>query len=191
MDTSFSKRVTPNTTGSDNHHNHEDSLHRPSKVHKIANSITGFSSNILNIPELIGPTPSFSTHSSNTQNHTASYNEYLRQQERNNQENQRTPHHTITQHIANHQQNVSPNSAEDTFYWYQEDHIQEGIQNCQKSLIGKLLSEKIVTKQIIQNTLLGIWGDPQGFQLSEVEGGFFNIIMDREKDIQRALKGNP
>jgi hypothetical protein len=24
-----------------------------------------------------------------------------------------------------------------------------------------------------------------------VEGGFFHIIMDREKDIQRALKGNP
>ncbi|WJX62430.1 hypothetical protein P8452_47429 [Trifolium repens] len=38
MDTSSSKRVTPNTTGSDNHHNHEDSPHRPSKVQKIANS---------------------------------------------------------------------------------------------------------------------------------------------------------
>jgi hypothetical protein len=38
---------------------------------------------------------------------------------------------------------------------------------------------------------MGIWGDPKGFQLSEVEGGFFHITMDMEKDIQRALKGNP
>jgi hypothetical protein len=69
-----------------------------------------------------------------------------------------TPNTTSFDNHHNHKD--SPNSAEDTFCWNQEDHIQEGIQNFQKRFIGKLLSEKIVTKKIIQNTLLGIWGDP-------------------------------
>jgi hypothetical protein len=151
-------------------------------VQKINNSIAGFSGNILNIPEFTGPPPFISS-----QHH----NEFLQQHGRNSQETRRTPSQSSEQFTTNNQQNASPNSTEDTFCWYQEDHIQEGIQNCQKSLIGKFLSEKIITKQIVQNTLLGIWGDPKGFQISEVEGGFYHIAMDTEKDIARALKSKP
>jgi hypothetical protein len=115
----------------------------------------------------------------------------MHQQGRNSQESPRKTSQSSEHFTAHDQQNASPNSTKDPFSWYQEDHIQEGIQNCQKSLIGKFLTDKIITKQIVQNTLLGIWGDPKGFQISEVEGGFYHISMDSEKDILRALKGNP
>jgi hypothetical protein len=107
MDTFAPKCIIPNTNGFDAHHNHKESPHSPSKVQKTANSIAGFSGNILNIPDFIGPTPSFPS----TQNHDSSYHEYLHQQERNNQENQISPHHSTEQHTTNHQQNVSPNST--------------------------------------------------------------------------------
>jgi hypothetical protein len=159
-------------------------------VQKTNNSITGFSGNVLNIPEFTGPIPIL-----HSQHHNS--NEFLQQQRRNGQEERtgqeipRTPQQPLEQFTTNNQQNASPHSTEDNFCWYREDHIQEGIQNCQESLIGKFMSEKIITKQIVQNTILGIWGDPKGFQISEVEGGFYHISMDTDKDISRDLKGNP
>jgi hypothetical protein len=159
-------------------------------VQKTTNSIAGFSGNIINIPELAGPPPII---------HSQHRNEFLQQQGRYSQETPRTndqdtPRPTSQfseQFNNNNHPNASTNTTDDPFCWYQEDHVQEGIQNCKKSLIGKILSEKIITKQIIHNTLIGIWGDPKGFQISEVEGGFYHIAMDTEKDIARALKGNP
>jgi hypothetical protein len=38
---------------------------------------------------------------------------------------------------------------------------------------------------------MGIWGSPKGFQITEVEGGFFHITMDSDSDIKKAVKGNP
>jgi hypothetical protein len=108
-----------------------------------------------------------------------------------NYNNQSPRNRSPYQNYNNQQNNSQPNNEEGSFCWYQEDHIQEGINSCKQSLIGKLLIEKIIPKQIVHNTLLGIWGDPKGFQISEVEGGFLHITMDNEKAIQRALKGNP
>jgi hypothetical protein len=126
-------------------------------VQKTNNSITGFTGNILNIPEFSGPTPTI-----HTQQHYT--NEFLQQQRQNGQEERigqeipRTTQQTPEQFTTNNQQRASTNSTEDKFCWYQEDHIQEGIQICQTSLICRFLSEKIITKQIVYNTLLGIWG---------------------------------
>jgi hypothetical protein len=74
---------------------------------------------------------------------------------------------------------------------YKEEHVAEGISTCNNTLIGKILSSKTILKPVLQNSLQGIWGDPKGFAITEIEGGFFHITMDSEKDIQRALKGNP
>ncbi|KAK2406057.1 hypothetical protein QL285_041841 [Trifolium repens] len=189
-----SKRLNQNNTNQNNIHLQDEPGNRPLKFQKISNKITGFSGNYINIPEFAGPTPTYQSHHTNNQHQNPSHNETLQQQTNNYQENhyqegQRTP---PTAQNNGHQSSNSPSTSEEgPFCWYQEDLIQEGIQNCQQSLIGKLLTEKIIPKQIIQNTLLGIWGNPKGFQLSEVEGGFYHITMENNKDIQRALKGNP
>jgi hypothetical protein len=36
-----------------------------------------------------------------------------------------------------------------------------------------------------------MWGNPQGFTITEIEGGLFHITMESEVDIQRVMKGNP
>jgi hypothetical protein len=193
MESSASKRV--NLTTIQTHSQPQDEPgKRPLKFQKTSNTITGFTGSCINIPEFVGPVPTFQSQHRNNQHQNSTYNDHLQQQnnnhqESNYQEDQRT---RPTDSNNGYQSRNSPyNSEEGPFCWYQEDLIQDGIHNCQQSLIGKLLTEKIIPKQIIQNSLLGIWGNPEGFQLSEVEGGFYHITMKNDKDIQRALKGNP
>jgi hypothetical protein len=84
-----------------------------------------------------------------------------------------------------------PSTSEGPFCMYKETHIQEGVNHCKNSLIGKILSEKPILKPILLNTLLGIWGNPKGLKITETEGGLFHITMDSDTDLQRAVKGNP
>jgi hypothetical protein len=156
----------------------------------LITSIQGFTGSILNIPEVVGPQPT--TPRSSSQHHTFQGTANLHQQENLYQEN-------LHQDYGNHCQNsprIDPQHStnaqgEGPFCWYQEEIVQDGIKNCKHSLIGKLLSEKIVPKQIIFNTLLGIWGNPKGLQITEVEGGYYHITMDMEGDLKRAVRGNP
>jgi hypothetical protein len=204
MDNSTPKCTNLINNNQTSSHNHEDVVHRPHKLQKISTSIAGSSGGSINIPELVGPNPIIHTHINNYQHIDTTMNEYLHnhhnqfqdQSPRNqssspNYNNQSPRNRSPYQNYNNQQNNSQPNNEEGSFCWYQEDHIQEGINSCKQSLIGKLLIEKIIPKQIVHNTLLGIWGDPKGFQISEVEGGFLHITMDNEKAIQRALKGNP
>jgi hypothetical protein len=187
-----------------NPHSHEDSTYRPHKFQKLVTTIAGSSGGPINIPEFVGHIPIIHPHNSKNQIPDINMNEPLHQQQNQiqdqNPRNHSSPHnynnqsprnHFSTNNYNNQQSNHPPNADEGPFCRYQEDHIQEGISSCKQSLIGKLLTEKIIPKQIVQNTLLGIWGDPKGFQISEIEGGFLHITMENEKAIQRALQGNP
>jgi hypothetical protein len=80
---------------------------------------------------------------------------------------------------------------EDPFCMYKEEHIKEGVSHCKNSIIGKILSSKPILKSILQNSLLGMWGNPKGFTITEIEGGLFHISMESEADTQRIIKGNP
>jgi hypothetical protein len=71
----------------------------------------------------------------------------------------------------------------DPFFYYQESDVQENINKCKHSLIGKLLSEKIITTQTIFNTLSGIWGNPTGLKVNELEGKILQIQLDKEEDL--------
>ncbi|KAK2444933.1 hypothetical protein QL285_015923 [Trifolium repens] len=194
MESSTSKRLNLTNTIQNHSQSQQEPGNRPLKVQKTSNSIEGFAGSYINIPEFVGPVPTFQSHHRNNQQQNSNHNEHLQQQSNNQQESnyQKDQRTRSTDHNNGYQQGNSPsNSDEGPFCWYQEDIIQDGIQNCQQSLIGKLITEKIIPKQIIQSTLLGIWGNSEGFQLSEVEGGFCHIAMKNDKDIQRALKGNP
>jgi hypothetical protein len=74
---------------------------------------------------------------------------------------------------------------------YKEEHVQDGVNSCQNTLIGKILANRIIMKPVLHNTLQGIWGNPKGLSITEIEGGFYHITMDLESDIQKALRGNP
>jgi hypothetical protein len=74
---------------------------------------------------------------------------------------------------------------------YKEEHVEEGVNLCNNTLIGKVLSSKVILKPILYNALQGIWGYPPGLTITEVEGGYYHISMDSDLDTQKAIKGNP
>jgi hypothetical protein len=189
MDPSPSKRINHANNIPDNPPLHDDLGVRPHKFQKTSTSVTGFSGSFINIPEFVGPIPTIHSQTITHHNQQATNTKHLHQQGKNQQESPRTQ--STAQNNGNQQRNSPSNTEEEPFCWYQEDHIQEGVHSCQQSIIGKLLTYKVIPKQIINNVLLGIWGNPKGLQISEIEGGFLHITMDNDRDIQRALKGNP
>jgi len=96
-----------------------------------------------------------------------------------------------SQQFPTESQKQSPMSnKEDPFFYYQESYVQESVKTCQKSVIGKFLTTKIIPFQHINNSLLGIWGNPAGLKITELEDKCYQIAMDKEQDIHRILKGS-
>lgn len=100
-------------------------------------------------------------------------------------------HNQAFSNTTEHQQTPQRNSQEEPFFYYQESYVKESIKNCQNSVIGMFLSNKIVPLQQIQNTLNGISGKPVGFKIVELEGKTYKFLMEKAEDTQRILKGSP
>lgn len=105
--------------------------------------------------------------------------------------NQETPEPAQNQNKQQPDYNYAEENTTDPFCYYQDSHIQDSIDQCTNSIIGKILADKPITNQILFNSLSGIWCNPAGLKISELEGKIFQIKMDKEEDIQRILKGNP
>lgn len=80
-------------------------------------------------------------------------------------------------------------NSEPLFY-YQDSHVQESIDQCNLSIIGKILAEKPISAQVLYNSLFGIWCKHMGLKITELEGKLLQIKMDRKEDIHRILKGS-
>jgi hypothetical protein len=158
--------------------NAADSSQRPNKVQKTNDHLPNQASYSINIPEFMGPIPSIQQHSMNNFSHNNAttlqqerfheYNQFQNQQDQPSF-NQRHPRGNQD---SNYQYNSSMEDQEDPFCMYKEEHIQEGVNLCKNSLIGKILSNKPIFKSILQNSLQGIWGNPAGFTINEIEGVF-------------------
>lgn len=99
-------------------------------------------------------------------------------------------HNQAFSNTAEHQLTPQRNSQEEPFFYYQESYVKESIKNCQNSVIGKFLSNKIIPLQQIQNTLNGIWGKPVGFKIVELEGKTYQFLMEKTEDTQN-FEGEP
>jgi hypothetical protein len=172
----------------------DPSSSRPSKLQK---TLLNSQNTSLNIPVFLGPTPIITHHndgnylpysSSNLQNTEENYQD----QSPPPQEQPRSFNYSPRgQHGSQSCNNPHFSKREGPFCMYKEEHISDGVQQCKHSLIGKFLSEKPLPKSILQNSLMGIWGNPKGFTITEIEGGIYHITMDSDYDLHRVVKGNP
>lgn len=79
----------------------------------------------------------------------------------------------------------------DPFFYYHDTHVQESIDLCNNSILGKILADKHIPSPVLFNSLAGIWGKPTDFKINELEGKILQFKMNKEEDIQRILKGSP
>ncbi|KAJ1399445.1 Zinc finger, CCHC-type [Sesbania bispinosa] len=74
---------------------------------------------------------------------------------------------------------------------FTEEDVTEGVDRCHKSLIGKFLTEKPVHTNSLQNALTGIWCNPKGLKVEELEPKLFQFFLEEESDLDRILRGSP
>jgi hypothetical protein len=109
------------------------------------------------------------------------------EQEQSQQENQNNDP-TKQQDSANYQQSSPTRPG---FFVYPETIINNRLNACQKSVLGKIITEKSIHINSIQNGLESIWGSPAGLKIQEIEEGILQFFMDRNYDQERILLGNP
>jgi hypothetical protein len=80
---------------------------------------------------------------------------------------------------------------EGPFCVYKEAEIQKSIAKCNKSLIGKFLTEKPIHKMTIHNGLSGMWCNPGGLKMTEMKGNLYYIVVDSAEDHRRIHRGSP
>jgi hypothetical protein len=90
---------------------------------------------------------------------------------------------------TNNQENQQQKLPE--FFVYPEGIIEEGVTACNRSIIGKIITNKSIHVSSIQNGLESIWGSPPGLKVQEIEGKLLQFFMDRVEDQHRILHGNP
>lgn len=105
--------------------------------------------------------------------------------------NQESPEPAQNHDSQQQDYNTTEDTSTDPFCYYQDSHVQDSIDQCNHSVIGKILADKPISNQVLFNSLSGIWCNPVGLKISELEGKLLQIKMDKEDDIQRILKGNP
>jgi hypothetical protein len=167
MTQSRDKGVLSNTNHMDSQSSPSPSIARPFKIQKL--QIGSASSEFRPVfHQYDEPRPSHSRHQSPQENQEPVQNQEFHQSE-----------------------NGIDDSTSDPFFYYQDSHVQDSIQQCNNSLIGKILFEKPISTQIFYNTLNGIWCNPLGLKINELEGKLYQIQLEKEDDMQRILKGNP
>jgi hypothetical protein len=76
-------------------------------------------------------------------------------------------------------------------FLYDESAINEGINVCQCSIIGKIITDKPIHVKSIQNGLESIWGSPPGIKVQALEGKLLQFFMNDIADHDRIIAGNP
>jgi hypothetical protein len=76
-------------------------------------------------------------------------------------------------------------------YLYLESVINEGIQACNISIIGKIITDKPIHVNSIQNGLENIWGAPAGLKIQELGGKILQFFLTDPADRDKILLGNP
>lgn len=73
----------------------------------------------------------------------------------------------------------------------EEADISEGINACSNSLYGRLFASKTFSIGTMGNALKAIWGNPEGFSVSDKGDNSFQFFFNKEVDVLRVERGSP
>ncbi|XP_025617072.1 uncharacterized protein At4g02000-like [Arachis hypogaea] len=73
----------------------------------------------------------------------------------------------------------------------EETNISEGINTCSNSFYGRLFASKTFSVGTMGNALKAIWGNPEGFSVSDKGDNSFQFFFNKEVDVLRVERGSP
>jgi hypothetical protein len=133
------------------------------------------------------PQPNSLTHGYETNPHITQNNiPHQKQTYKSNQFTNQETNQEMPESSSNRQNNHIPN-----FSYYPETIIEDGLKACQISILGKIITDKVIYTSSIQSGLENIWGAPKGLKIQEVGGNILQFFMENVSDQDRILQGNP
>ncbi|RYR07051.1 hypothetical protein Ahy_B05g074368 [Arachis hypogaea] len=91
-----------------------------------------------------------------------------------------TPHTSTTEH-----------EEEEPLILFNNEDVEEGLQNYNNSLVEKLLSDKNINISWIQSIMHNIWKKLQKMRIVELKPKLYQFFFHNEADLEKILKGNP
>lgn len=88
-------------------------------------------------------------------------------------------------------ENPIPKSLEEAILIYDEKDIEGGLEGCATSLIGRIITNKQINKRPLEQALKGIWNQPSGFRIEELEPKTFQFFFDNEQVMLNILNRGP
>lgn len=71
------------------------------------------------------------------------------------------------------------------------EKLSDTIKKGEISLVGKLCTDCLISKEVIRSTITKIWRVSKPFQFQEVSPNLFVITFENETDMERVLTGSP
>ena len=79
----------------------------------------------------------------------------------------------------------------DDILFSKEEDARKGIEECSKSLIGRILADRSFNFGTMEAALGGIWGHPHGFRVMDHGDSIFQFFFSKEVDALRVEGGAP
>jgi hypothetical protein len=117
---------------------------------------------------------------------TSSHNTPTQEPQQNHTQNHH-PHGTTIPESSRSKNQYNPQ----TFSYYTEKIVEDGVNACQRSILGKIITEKPINVGSIQAGLDSIWGSPAGLKIQEFDGKIQQYFMNNHIDQERILLVNP
>lgn len=92
-------------------------------------------------------------------------------------------HHSPAYNKENQQEDLNSEATEaDPFLYYEESNVQDSTNQCKNSIIGKILSDKPISSQVLYNIVVGIWCNHVGLKINSLKGKLYQIKLNKEED---------
>ena len=80
---------------------------------------------------------------------------------------------------------------EEDILFFEEEDIREGVEECSKSLIGRLMADRSFSTGTLEAALGAIWGQPEGFRVLDHGDNIYQFFFAKNVDVLRIEMGAP
>ncbi|XP_027155881.1 uncharacterized protein LOC113756396 [Coffea eugenioides] len=71
------------------------------------------------------------------------------------------------------------------------EDLGNGVQECQKSIIGRIKREKVANFTVVKKFVTAAWGYPKDLRTTELGPNLFQFLIPREEEREKILNGGP
>ncbi|KAI4313183.1 hypothetical protein L6164_026181 [Bauhinia variegata] len=80
---------------------------------------------------------------------------------------------------------MAENSEDDEIVFFEEGDLEENVEECSKSLIGKVIAERQINPKTLETVMRIVWGNPEGFKVLALEDNKFFFRFKVEGDLSQ------